>query len=307
MNNHTKILLESGTNEFEIMEFTIAGQLYGINVAKVREIMVRCPVNPMQKSHPDVEGVFKSRDMVITVINLAQHLNLPPSEHQERDIFIISNFNNTDFAFHVHGVVGIDRISWTQIKKPDKIIYGGDEGVATGIADFEGRLITILDFEKIVTEINPELGIQVSEIEKMGDRGQSSRPVLVVEDSMLLSKMIVETLHRAGYNNIIKLENGQDAWNYLEEAKASGDELAEHVACVISDIEMPQMDGLRLTKLIKSDAVLKKLPVILFSSLINEEMRLKCIEMGADAQITKPEIGNLVRLLDQFMAKLPKK
>lgn len=303
MNNQTKILLESGTNEFEIMEFTIAGQLYGINVAKVREIMVRCPVNPMQKAHPDVEGVFKSRDMVITVVDLAKHLGLPPSDSQDRDIFIISNFNNTDFAFHVHTVVGIDRISWTQIKKPDKIIYGGNEGVATGIADYEGRLITILDFEKIVTEINPALGIQMEEIEMLGSRTQTDLPIMVVEDSMLLSKMIVETLGRAGYTNIIKLENGQDAWDYLVEIREHGDRIEDHVVSVVSDIEMPQMDGLRLTKLIKSDPDFCKLPVILFSSLINEEMRIKGIEMGADAQITKPEIGNLVRLLDELIDK----
>jgi len=303
MRRQPEILLESGTNEFEIMEFTIAGELFGINVAKVREIMVNCPVKPMQKSHPDIEGVFKSRDMVITVINLAGYLNLPPSDNEERDIFIITNFNNADFAFHVHTVVGIDRVSWTQIKKPDKIVYGGDEGVATGIADFEGRLITILDFEKIVTEINPELGIQISDIDKMGNRNESSKPVLVAEDSMLLSKMIVETLHRAGYSNVIKVDNGQDAWNYILEAKATGDDIFDHVACLISDIEMPQMDGHRLTKLVKTDPELKKIPVILFSSLINEEMRRKGMEMGADAQITKPEIGHLVMFMDTFIGQ----
>lgn len=299
--NKAEILLEAGTNEFEIMEFSIAGELFGINVAKVREIMVRCPVKPMQRAHRDIEGVFKSRDMVITVIDLAGYLGLPVSENGDKDIFIITNFNNSDFAFHVHTVVGINRISWTQIKKPDKIVYGGEEGVATGIADYEGRLITILDFEKIVTEINPELGIQVSEIDKLGERPHTNLPILVVEDSMLLSKMIVETLHKAGFDNIIKMDNGQDAWDYLQEARDSSDPLKNHVTCVISDIEMPQMDGHRLTKLIKEDKKLGVLPVILFSSLINEEMKRKGLEMGASAQVTKPEIGNLVHLLDELL------
>lgn len=296
-----EILLESGTNEFEMMEFSIAGELFGINVAKVLEIMVSCPVKPMQRSHPDVEGIFKSRDMVITVIDLARHLGLPTSDGSGKDIFIITNFNNSNFAFHVHTVVGINRISWSEIKKPDKVVYGGEDGVATGIADYGGRLVTILDFEKIVAEINPQLGIQAAEIDRMGTRGHNTMPILVAEDSMLLSKMIVENLHRAGYSNIIKLDNGQEAWNYLQEAKNSGDNLREHAALLISDIEMPQMDGLRLTKLVKGDPVLKSIPVVLFSSLINEQMRIKGEEMGADAQISKPEIGSLVHLLDRLL------
>lgn len=302
MRRQSEILLESGTNEFEIMEFTIAGELFGINVAKVLEIMVNCPVKPMQKSHHNIEGVFKSRDMVITVIDLAGYLGLPPSDDRERDIFIITNFNNTYFAFHVHTVVGIDRVGWGQINKPDKIVYGGDEGIATGIADYEGRLITILDFERIVAEINPDLGLKSSEIDKMGVRKTYDRPILVAEDSMMLSKMIIETLTKAGYRNIIKVDNGLEAWNYLEEAAASGDRLSDHVVGLITDIEMPQMDGHRLTKLVKTDPRFKTLPVILFSSLINDEMRRKGSELGADAQISKPEIGTLVNCMDRLLA-----
>lgn len=300
MEGHTEILLESGTNEFEIMEFTIAGETFGINVAKVLEIMMACPIKPMQRAQKDIEGIFKSRDMLITVIDLASYLGLAPSPNPERDIFIVTSFNNTNFAFHVHTVVGIDRISWEQIKKPDKIIYGGQEGVATGIADFEGHLITILDFEKIVSEISPELGIQYSDLEKLGPRDRNEKPLLLAEDSMLLSRMIVESLKRAGYENLIKTDNGREAWDFLQEAKNSGDPLEEHVCCIVTDIEMPQMDGHHLTKLIKEDSVLRKLPVILFSSLINDEMRRKGEMVGADAQISKPEIANLVELIDRL-------
>ena len=300
MERQTEILLESGTNEFEIMEFTIAGETFGINVAKVLEIMMVCPVKPMQKAQQDIEGIFKSRDMVITVIDLAGYLGLPPSTNPERDIFIITNFNNTNFAFHVHSVVGIARISWQQIKKPDKIIYGGEEGVATGIADFENHLITILDFEKIVSEISPELGIQYDDLKRLGPRSHSDKPILVAEDSMLLSRMIVESLKRSGYENLTITDNGQDAWDFLLEAKAAGDPIEHHVCCVVTDIEMPQMDGHRLTKLIKGDQVLSKLPVILFSSLINDEMRRKGEQVGADAQLSKPEIADLVTLIDRL-------
>ena len=275
------------------------------SVAKVLEIMMVCPVKPMQKAQQDIEGIFKSRDMVITVIDLASYLGLPPSTNPERDIFIITNFNNTNFAFHVHSVVGIARISWQQIKKPDKIIYGGEEGVATGIADFENHLITILDFEKIVSEISPELGIQVDDINKLGPRQRSEKPILLAEDSMLLSRMITESLRKAGYVNLAVTNNGQEAWSYLEEAKTQGDPIENHVCCIVSDIEMPQMDGHHLTKLIKNDPILRHIPVILFSSLINEEMRRKGEQVGADAQLSKPEIANLVGLIDRLALETP--
>ena len=296
----TEILLESGTNELEIMEFTIGGEVFGINVAKVREIMMRQPVKVMQKSHKDVEGIFKPRDEVITVIDLAKYLGMAPSANPDYDIFIVTSFNNLNFAFHVHTVEGIDRISWKHMQKPDRIIYGGDEGVATGIAEFEGRLITILDFEKIVAEISPETGIQYSDLDTLGERTRSNKTILIAEDSMLLAKMIIESLHRSGYVNTVRTDNGQEAWNYLVEAKSSGDPIKEHVALIVSDIEMPQMDGHRLTKMVKDDSVLRDIPLILFSSLINEEMRIKGKELGADAQISKPEIANLVSLIDRL-------
>lgn len=299
----TEILLESGTNELEIMEFTVAGELFGINVAKVREIMKINPVKKMQHTHKAIEGIYKPRGEVITVIDLAKYLELPPSEDNERDIFIIANFNQMNFAFHVHSVVGIDRISWTQIEKPDPIIYGGEDGIATGIAQCEGRLITILDFEKIIAEISPQTGIQLSDIDKLGPRSRSDKPILVAEDSMLLAKMITEALQLAGYSNIVKVNNGKEAWEYLREAKEAGDAIENHVACLISDIEMPQMDGHRLTKLIREDSILKTMPIILFSSLINEEMRIKGKEIGADEQISKPEIANLVTLIDRLTTR----
>lgn len=298
----TEILLESGTNELEIVEFTINGELLGINVAKVVEIMRYCSVKPMQKSHPVIEGVFKPRDTIITVIDLAAYLGMPPSPDVNHDIFIVANFNNHNFAFHVHTVVGIDRISWRDIQKPDEVIYGGDEGYATGIAEFEGRLITILDFEKIVAEICPDVGIQLEDVDELGSlQSRNDKKILIAEDSMLLSKLITECLHRAGYVNTIKVDNGQEAWNYLCEAKESGDPILDHVDLMVTDIEMPQMDGHRLTKLVKDDPVLKRIPIILFSSLINEPMRIKGEQLGANAQISKPEIANLVSLIDDLV------
>ena len=144
--HNSGILLESGTNEIEIMEFTIDGNLYGINVAKVKEIMISAPVKPMPHAHPAVEGIFKPRDEVLTVVDLPRYLNGVPGEKGAKDIFIITNFNKMFIAFRVHSVVRISRISWTDIRKPDKAVSGGAEGVATGIAQCDGDLVTILDF-----------------------------------------------------------------------------------------------------------------------------------------------------------------
>lgn len=302
MNNpkQSEILLESGINELEIMEFTIGDELFGINVAKVREIMMVEPVKPMQKSNEYVEGIFKPRDKVLTVINLSAYLGLGKSEKPERDIYIIAGFNNNEYAFHVHTVVGIDRISCTQMRKPDPVIFGGKEGVATGIVEIDKKLITILDFEAIIAEICPETSIQVEDIDKLDDKKRNSKHILIAEDSLLLSKMIVEALHKAGYVNTVKLDNGQDAWNFLCELRDGGDRIEEHVNCIITDLEMPQMDGHRLTKLVKSDPALKGIPLIIFSSLISAEMRIKGKELGADEQITKPEIGKLVSIIDEL-------
>lgn len=298
--NKSNILLESGTNELEIIEFKVADEIFGINVAKVREIMVAGDVKHMPNAHPVVEGVFKPRDKIITVINLAKYLNLSECKNSERDVFIVTYFNKLNFAFHINNVIGIDRISWTEIKKPDRAIYGGQDGAATGIAEYQGRLITILDFEKIVADISPESSIQIESIEKLGARHTIDKTILIAEDSMLLSKLIIESLHKAGYKNIVKTDNGQEAWDYLQEAKESGDHIKEHVDCIVSDIEMPLMDGHRLTKLVKEDPVLKSTPIILFSSLISEEMRIKGKQLGADEQISKPEIGRLVSIIDNL-------
>jgi len=297
----SEILLESGTNELELMEFTVAGQHFGINVAKVIEIIKfdAHPITPMPNSNPFVEGVFRPRDEVMTVVNLASYMGLPPSEEDTHDILIVTTFNRVNTAFHVHNVEGIQRISWTSIEKPDSAIYGGDEGLATGIANIEDRLVTIVDFEKILVDISPTSGIQVSDVDKLGHRTKSLKPILMAEDSPLLERLLLESLEKAGYVNVTCCHNGVEAWDALKAAKRNtAVPLEEQISIVITDIEMPQMDGHRLLKQIRDDPALKKLPVIIFSSLITEQMYEKGKSLGATAQITKPEIASLVHLID---------
>ena len=296
------ILLESGTNEIEIMKFTIQGEFYGINVAKVKEIMISEPVKVMPHAHPAVEGIFKPRDTLITVIDLGYYLTDERLEHQSRDLFIVTNFNKMTVAFRVQSIEGISRISWNDIQKPDKTLTHGEEGVATGIAQCGKELVTILDFEKIVAEIAPETTIQLSEVDQMGDRPICTKPLVIAEDSILLQKMIDEALERAGFTNVKNFNNGQEAWDYLHSISGDSD-LYEKVNLIITDIEMPKMDGHRLTKLVKDDSRLKLLPVVIFSSLIDDQMRIKGEQLGADEQLTKPEIGNLVHVIDRLLER----
>lgn len=293
---NTGVLLESGTNELEILEFKIGNNLYGINVAKIREILPYQAPTPIPNAHPGIEGIFMPRDTIITVVNLAKCLNVPDLEDKVSDMNIITNFNKMNVAFHVHGVVGIHRISWEDINKPDETI----NSIATGIIKFEEKLIVVLDFEKIISDISPETGLKISDINHLGVRNRNEVPVLIAEDSPLLSKLIRDCLTKAGYTNIISVWNGLEAFNKLQEFK-DAKTIDANVKCVITDIEMPQMDGHHLTKLIKTDPELKSIPVIIFSSLINDEMKRKGESIGADAQITKPEIGSLVKVLDDYV------
>lgn len=295
------ILLETGTNEIEIMQFTIDDILYGINVAKVKEIIRSEPVKPMPHVHPAVEGIFKPRDILITVVDLPYYVTGEHLEKSEKDLFIITNFNSLHVAFRVHTVVGISRLSWKDISKPDKTVTGGEDGIATGIAQCGKELVTILDFEKIVAEIAPETSIQLSEIDKLGPRSRNNSPIVLAEDSILLAKIIREALVKAGYVNIEKFDNGQEAWDYLSNIAEHAEDVSKEVALIITDIEMPEMDGHRLTKLIKTNPRLKNTPVIIFSSLITPEMELKGKEVGADEQLTKPEIGHLVSVMDHLL------
>lgn len=298
--NKQNMIAEAGSNEIQLMEFTIAGNIFGINVAKVTEIMLVQKIKPMPKAHFAVEGVFKPRDTVITAINLPKYLGLSEQDNSDRNLFIITNFNNINVAFRVHTVDGIDNIRWSDIQRPDKTIFGGRDGLATGIAQCGNRLITILDFEKIVADISPSTTIQIAEIEKMGVRSRDEHVIVVVEDSVLLAKMITEALHKAGYVNTVQCDNGYVAFNFLQSVRDS-ENVYDKASLVITDIEMPVMDGHTLTTKIKEDSILKNIPVIIFSSLVNADMRKKGKEIGANEHISKPEIGSLVGLIDKLL------
>ena len=216
----TGILLESGTNELEILEFNVGSNHYGINVAKVKEIMSYQAPTPVPNAHPSIEGIFMPRDTIISIVDLAKSLSIPPSTDPKKDMYIITNFNKLNIGFHVHGVEGIHRLTWEDISKPDETISTAESSVATGIIKLDGRLIVVLDFEKIVTDISPETGLKVTDIEKLGSRTRNNSPILIAEDSPLLSKLIIDSLHKAGYVNVLANSDGLEAWNKICKFKA---------------------------------------------------------------------------------------
>ncbi len=220
----TNILLENGTNELEVLEFLLEGRHYGINVAKIREIIAYQDVTPVPNAHPSIEGIFMPRDTMITAINLRNCLQMRDYDEKEKisSLFIVTNFNKLDIAFHVDSVVGIHRVSWNSIIKPGNTVSTSEDGVSTGIVKINGELIIILDFEKIVTDINPETGLKISEIEALGERPLRDTPILIAEDSPLLNKLIVNSLKQAGYTNLIHTENGKQAYDVIQQCKADG-------------------------------------------------------------------------------------
>lgn len=293
----SKILLENGTNELEVLEFKIDDHCYGINVAKIKEIITYQEVTPVPNAHPSIEGIFMPRDMMITAIDLRNCLQRGTSK--PGGLFIVTNFNKLDIAFHVDSVIGIHRVSWADIIKPNATISTAEQSISTGIIKFEDRLIIILDFEKIVSDINPNTGLNMDQIKDIGPRTRTDVPIVLAEDSQLLNKLIVDALNKAGYSNVRHFENGKLAYDYIQELKKR--EKLDQVKCIITDVEMPIMDGHRLTKLVKTDDATKDIPLIIFSSLVNEEMRRKGESLGADRQLSKPEIGNLVSVIDELV------
>lgn len=300
MDNKKGVLLESGTNELELVEFGIGKNKFGINVIKVKEIINPVPITQIPHAHRNVEGIIELRGEVLPVVNVAMALGFPVSETPNLDKFIVTEFNKQKIVFHVHSVTQIHRISWNEIEKPSEM-YQGQDSQIIGVVKLHGEMILLLDFEKIVVEINPETGIIVQEVKKLGKRERTNKKLIVAEDSPLLRKLLFDTLSEAGFLDVEFFENGLDALKYLESLANSGKDVTKEVQLVITDIEMPQMDGLHFTKRVKEHPQLSKLPVIIFSSLITDDLRHKGQMVGAQDQVSKPEIAELVLLIDKYV------
>lgn len=303
LDNLTKqhdILLESGTNELEIIEFEMGFNRYGINVIKVKEIILPIPVTPIPHANSSIEGIIQLRGEVLPVINMERVLGMGSSTDKSDEKFIVAAFNKQQVVFRVHNVTQIHRISWDQIEKPSDI-YTADSSQVIGVIKRAGEMLLLLDFEKIILDISPDSGINIDQVKKLGVRERSDKRLVIAEDSPLLRKLLQETLNEAGYVNLEFFENGKDALLYLESIIDSGKDISEAVQLIVTDIEMPQMDGHHFTRRIREEQKLAELPVIIFSSLITDDLKHKGDQVGADDQVSKPEIAELVLKIDKYI------
>lgn len=299
---NSNILLESGTGELEILEFIVADRHYAINVIKVKEVLdVKSEsLTKLPEVHPAIAGLILNRGEIITLIDLRYILENQKSANNLSKV-IVCEFNKVKVAFSIDDIVMVQRIKWEDIRKPDDI---SNNSLVIGNIVMKEKIILMLDFEKIVTDINPSTGISEDRIVNVEYKDRSNWKLVLADDSPLIRKLLRDTLTKAGFNNLKIFDDGKQALNYLNgAAERKGDKLKEEVQLVITDIEMPQMDGHTLTRKIKEDRMLRELPVIIFSSLITGELRHKGESVGADAQLSKPEIGQLIDLIDMLLEK----
>lgn len=308
----SKILLESDTNELEIVEFQIdeyddRGNVvpcyYGVNVAKVREIIRLPQMWKVFNAHHGIAGMIKLRDKVITVIDLATVLN-KNIEGLKADRVIVLEFNRLMVGILVHSVSRIYRISWESVVPPARSVQAEH---VTSMIKMEDRIILLLDFEKIVGELCNEHALKLEHIEldepAALEFDRSKIKIVVADDSPFIRNTMVASLRGAGYQ-VVEAENGEEAWDIIDaKMKSFTDEGAfrHELGLLITDVEMPKMDGLHLTSRVRKEDRLRDLPVVIFSSLASDDNIRKWRTLGANEILTKPDLPNLVKVADSFI------
>lgn len=297
------ILLEAGTNEFEVLTFRLGRYHYGVNVAKVREVIQRQPTRDVPGKHDSVVGLFQLRDNTLTLIDLGKHLNMTVGigDQPDKGSVIVTEFNNLRVGFLVDAVDRIHRMSWQRMLPVPKVDFQNSDGngkvtsSVTGAIDLDGTLVLMIDFESVADSILTEAKLVAHAVDNPDNVDRASKRVVMVEDSPFMRAQIKEVMVSSGYTNIQVFSDGQAAWDAL---KTRG---GPKIDAIVSDIEMPRMDGLALTKQIKATPHLKDVPVVLFSSLISADNANKGQQVGASVQIPKPELPEVVRLVDRIV------
>ncbi len=290
----SSILTEVGTNELEVVEFEIEGRSYAINVAKVREIVRFQEPIPIPHAHPCVLGVFRNRDEVIPMVDLGRWLGSEAGIDHRQARIIIAEFNQMRVGFLVHRVERIHRTHWGALEAPEGASLVESPATLGIIRLGEGesqRILFLLDFEQIVADLAPDGGLR-EEVRLDRNELRRGRVILVAEDSAMVRNLMKHKLEEGGYT-VLAVKDGQAAWDVLDSDT--------RVDLVISDIEMPRMDGHHLTKRIREDERFQDLPVVLYSSMIHEEMREKGKSVGATAQICKPDLPELLETVDRLV------
>lgn len=302
----SKVLLKAGTNEVEFIEFYVGGQSYGINVAKVKQVVQFDPkeVTRLDESRPEILGTYYFRGKPILAVDLKKALNLQGGEErQERRLLLAAEFNQTITGFLIDGVQQIHRKTWKDFHPMDSSVFSKSPYIVGNIV-VSDRVILVIDFEYLMAEIAPNTAghiLRGKPMEKKVER--KNIKIVYAEDSAMVRRYTADKLVEAGFENLRAFENGLQAYAYLQEIKEKlkqGGELSDFVNIVITDIEMPQKDGFTLCKQIKSELGMTDLPVVVYSSLINDQMVGKCQSVGADAHMSKPDISKIADVVDRI-------
>lgn len=263
VNQRTKLV---GENRLELLLFRLDGrQIYGINVFKVKEVL-QCPkLNLLPKSSPVVRGVAHIRGGTISVIDLSMATGNAPLQDMENSFVIIAEYNTQVQGFLVRGVDRIVNMNWGDIHPPPK--GSGREHYLTAVTEVDGKLVEIIDVEKVLSEVAPMIeeiseGVLEDEVTEIA----ATKRVLIVDDSAIARKQIKRCVDSVGVETIL-LNDGMAAWNYLCELADKGEDVASYFLVMISDIEMPEMDGYTLTAKVREDPRMSGLHILLHSSL----------------------------------------
>ncbi|EGQ9500661.1 chemotaxis protein CheV [Vibrio cholerae] len=323
-NPSSTILTESGTNELEIIEFHLEKVLpdgrtktcyYGINVAKVREVIRVPETTDYPNAQPHMIGVFSSREILTPLVDLAGWLGVPTSTDISKKYVIVTDFNRMTNGFLIDSISRIHRISWNDVESPSQFLEAGEQDCVVAVVRQDKKLIMILDFEKIISDINPELSMEKYDVtvDRKVDLNQrmvtkrNAKTIMVVDDSAFIRSLIQDTLSSAGYN-IIACKDGGEAHEKLMELKQSAKEenipVSELVDAVVTDVEMPRMDGMHLIKRLRDDDSYSSMPIVMFSSLMSDDNRAKALALGANDTLTKPEIGKMVAMMDKYILNM---
>ena len=312
-------LTEVGTNEVEIMVFYLDVEdgrggsyrgYFGVNVAKVLKIM-RMPeqtMSPPSGSHHGVIGAFhfKDRDCVVPLIGLARYLDQKRVDTPDPKV-IITEFNQVTTAFVVTGVTRIHRLTWSEVEPPGRLVDDFSKNAFTGVIKIEDRVIFILDLEKVVLELNPDAGKAFFSVEAQVQADRNVQ-ILHVDDQATVRTMVKHALEQNDAFSVHSAESGQAALDWLHKqaaiARDQGRDASHVVDVVVTDVEMPVMDGYTLCKSIKDDPQLGRIPVFLFSSLVNDETMHKGASVNADGQYPKPKTGEMAqRIMNELASR----
>ena len=310
----TEILLETGTNEMEIIEFYLADQPFGINVQKLKEIIPFDPaaVTAVPDRGATMLGTLLLRGSTFPLVDLKMHIGKKSASSGEnvRPVVLVCDFNGRINGFKVDGVNMIHRVSWENVK-PLAAFIDQYHPRFTGSINIDGREILIVDLEHIISEFDPESALDY-DVDMQTDANRDACPatrkgmkLMLAEDSSLIRNGIKKVLTLSNYTDLQAFVDGEDCYRAIMQLKkkvvAEGGSILDHLNLLITDIEMPRLDGLTLCRRIKEDPVLKDVKVVLFSSLINEQMAYKCDDVGADGYATKPQIPYLMNMMDEFL------